>query len=266
MSANATPAPRAPMVVTLGGGGAYALGFNMGIADGLRAGGIDTSGVPLMGTSGGAHSAVAIATGMTFDEVAAIWQPYVESSGAVWGKALPLADELYGSRAIPEGGSAAGVAIRLLGFKREALWAADHPLASIVAASSSIVPFVRPTKVGKRRYIDGGYRSNTSGDLAPDADVNLILAPFAFKSQGFVGRTAARHLAKEPGKWERRTGGRAIVVRPSDAIVAIEFKGIRAMSDTNLGRQIHGLAIEIGEQLAATLRRDHSEVATTLAI
>ncbi|MET0711806.1 MAG: hypothetical protein ABWZ30_04820 [Jiangellaceae bacterium] len=254
------------MTVTLGGGGAYALGFNLGIADGLRRGGIDISKAPLMGTSGGAHSAVAIATGMTFDEVAAIWQPYVDSCGPLWVKALPLADQLYGSRAIPEGGAAAGVAIRMWGFKREVLWAADHPLPVIVAASASIAPFVRPTKVGKRRYIDGGYRSNTSGDLAPDADVNLILAPFAFKSQGFVGRSAARHLAKEPGRWEARTGGRAIVVRPSDAMVAVKIKGMKAMGDTNLGRQIHELAIEIGEQLAATLRRDHPRVVDSLPI
>jgi predicted acylesterase/phospholipase RssA len=254
------------MTVTLGGGGAYALGFNLGIARGLQMSGIDISKVPLMGTSGGAHSAVAIATGMTFDEVAEIWQPYVDACGPVWVKALPLADELYGSRAIPEGGAAAGVAIRLLGFKREALWAADHPLPVIVAASASIAPFVRPTKVGKRRYIDGGFKSNTSGDLAPDADVNLILAPFAFKSQGFVGRTASRHLAKEPGKWEARTGGHAVVVRPSDAMVAVRIKGMKAMGDTHLGRQIHDLAIEIGVQLAGTLRRDHPEMITALPI
>lgn len=262
-----TPAASRPaLTVTLGGGGAYALGFNLGIAHGLRADGIDISKAPLMGTSGGAHSAVAIATGMTFDEVADIWQPYIESCGPLWVKALPLADQLYSLRTIPAGGSAAGVAIRLLGFRREVLWAAEHPLPLIVAASSSISPFVRPTKVGKRRYVDGGFRSNTSADLAPDADVNLILAPFAFKSQGFVGRTAARHLAKEPAKWESRTGGKAIVVRPNDAMTTVEIKNIKAMSDTRLGRQIYELASELGAELATTLRADHPATVAALAI
>jgi hypothetical protein len=40
----------------------------------LWAGGVDITSTPLMGTSGGSHAAVAIATGMTFDEIAPIWQ------------------------------------------------------------------------------------------------------------------------------------------------------------------------------------------------
>jgi hypothetical protein len=42
-------------------------------------------------------------------------------------------------------------AVRLLGWKRVTLWNADVPLADIVAASSSILPFTRPHKIGKRR-------------------------------------------------------------------------------------------------------------------
>lgn len=264
---SAAPAvTRPPVTVTLGGGGAYALGFNLGIAEGLRRSGIDISTAPLMGTSGGSHSAVAIATGMAYDEVAAIWQPYVDSCGPLWTRALPLAEQLYSSRVLPPGAAAAGVAIRMLGFKREVLWSADHPLPLIVAASSSIIPFVRPTKVGERRYVDGGFKSNTSGDIAPEADLNLIFAPFAFKTQGFVGRVASRHLAKEPRKWETRTGGRAIVVRPDDAMVEVKIKGMRAMGDTNLGRKIYGLALGVGEQLAARLREEHPDAVAAHAI
>jgi hypothetical protein len=39
---------RPPMAATLGGGGAYALGFHLGIAEGMREEGIDLAGVPLI--------------------------------------------------------------------------------------------------------------------------------------------------------------------------------------------------------------------------
>ena len=263
---NAPVTTRPPLVVTLGGGGAYALGYCIGIADGLRSRGIDLSRSPLMGTSGGSHAAVAIACGMSYDQVAAIWQPYVETCGSLWVKALPLAELLYGAQVMPEGGSAGGVAVRLLGFKREVLWAADHPLPLIVAASSSPFPFVRPTKVGKRRFIDGGHRSNTSADIAPDADLNLVLAPFAFKSQGIVGRMAAGKLAKEPGRWEARTGGRSVVVKPDDAMIAVRIKSMKAMGDTTLGRRIYELAVPLGEHLADQLRADHPDVVARLTV
>ena len=140
------------------------------------------------------------------------------------------------------------------------LWAADHPPAEIVAASSSPFPFVRPTKVGKRRYIDGGHRSGTSCDLALDADLQLALVPFAKRSQGLVGRMGARHIAKEPAKWEGRTGGRAMVVMPDEAMCAVTVRSMRAMGDTSLGRRIYELAVPLGRETAAAMRRDHPEV------
>ncbi len=256
----ADAAGRAPLTVTLGGGGAYALGFHLGVAQGMRDEGIDLVGAPLMGTSGGSHAAFAIATRMSFDEVAAIWQPYVDSIGSFWVQALPLTESLFGRAQLPDGASAAGVAVRLLGFKREVLWAADHRPAEIVAASSSPFPFVRPTKVGKRRYIDGGHRSGTSCDLAPDADLQLALVPFAKKSQGIVGRMGARQVAKEPAKWQGRTRGHTMVVGPDEAMCAITVRSMRAMGDTSLGRRIYELAIPLGRETAATMRRDHPDV------
>jgi predicted acylesterase/phospholipase RssA len=256
---------RPPLVATLGGGGAYALGFHLGIAQGMREEGIDLATVPLMGTSGGSHAAVAIASGMTFDEVVAIWQPYVDSVGSIWVDALALTEMLYGHAELSPGLAAAGVAVRLRWFKREVLWAADHRPAEIVAASSSPFPFVRPTKVGKRRYIDGGHRSGTSCDLALDADLQLVLAPFALKSQGFIGRMGARQIAKEPAKWSARTGGQTMVIGPDDAMCAVVVKNMRAMGDTSLGRRIYELAIPLGRRTAELLRRDHADVSARLA-
>lgn len=255
---------RPPLTVTLGGGGAYALGFHLGVAGGLAEEGIDISRSPLMGTSGGSHAAAALATGMSFDEVSAIWQPYVDSVGSIWVDALPLAEDLYGERTIIERAQPGGVAVRLLGFKRDVLWATEHRLPLTVAASSSPFPFVRPTKVGKRRYMDGGHRSGTSCDLAPDADLQLILVPFAFKSQGFVGRMGARQIAKEPPKWEARTGGRTLIVSPDEVMQAVKVKNMKAMGDTSLGRQVYEVAIPLGRRLAARLRSEHPDVVARL--
>ena len=215
-----------PLTVTMGGGGAFALGFHLGLANGLREGGVDISTSPLMGTSGGAYAAVAIATDMTLEDIAPIWEPYVEEARLLWGRAGPLAEKLFGTRAVPEGSSAGSVAVRLLTFKRVTLWNVDVPLTDIVAASASILPFTRPHKIGKRRFIDGGHRSATSADLAPSADLQLLFVPYAFKSQGFLGRSGARKIRKEPPKWEARTGGKTIVVTPTEEMCAMS-KGMR---------------------------------------
>ena len=254
---------RNPLTVTMGGGGAFALGYHMGLAEGLRDGGVDIATSPLLGTSGGSHAAVAIATGMTFDDIAPIWEEYVDKARLLWGRAGPLAEELYGSRQFPEGSAAGSVAVRLLGFKRVPLWNDAVPLADIVAASSSILPFTRPHKVGKRRYIDGGHRSATSADLAPDADLQLLFVPYAYKSQGFLGRIGARQIRKESPKWEASTGGRTVPVLPTDEMCAMS-KGMRVIGDVANAKKIHDLTIPVGRELAATLRRDHPEVVARL--
>ncbi len=255
---------RHPLTITLGGGGAFALGYHLGLAEGLHDGGIDIATSPLLGTSGGSHAAVAIATGMTFDDIAPIWEEYVDKARPLWGRAGPLAEELYGSRQVPEGSAAGSVAVRLLFWKRVELWNDEVPLADIVAASSSILPFTRPHKIEKRRYVDGGHRSATSADLAPEADLQLLFAPYAYKSQGFLGRIGARQIRKEAPKWEARTGGRVVMVLPTDEMCAMS-KGMRVIGDVANAKKIHDLTIPLGRDLAATLRRDHPDVVARLS-
>jgi NTE family protein len=251
------------LTVTLGGGGAFALGFHLGLTHGLREGGVEIATSPLMGTSGGSYAAVAIATGMTFEEMAPIWEAKVEEAPLLWGRAAPVAEALFGTRTVPEGSSAGSVAVPLLGFKRVTLWNPDVSLVDLVAASSSILPFTRPHKIGKRRYVDGGHRSATSADLAPEADLQLLLVPYGVKSQGFIGRSGARKIRKEAPKWETRTGGRTIVVLPTDEMCALS-KGMRVMGDIANARKIHDLAVPVGRALAVTVRCDYPDVAERL--
>jgi len=252
-----TDSHRPPLVVTIGGGGSYAFGFAVGIAAGLREEGIDISSVPTIGTSGGSHAAVAIAAGLSFDDVAPVWTDYIKTAGLFWVKGGPLAQQLYGAVRITGVG---GVAVRPARLRREVLWAPQTSPADLVAASSAPFPFVRPHKIGKRRYIDGGHRSSASADLAGDADLQLVLVAFADPSQGFLGKLGGRQAGREAAKWRTRTGGRTLIVGPSEAMCAIKAKGMRAMGDMTIGRRVHDLAIPLGRELATTLRRDHADV------
>jgi predicted acylesterase/phospholipase RssA len=245
------------MTVTIAGGGSYAFGFALGIADGLAGEGIDIARLPIVGTSGGSHAAVAIAAGIGFDTVEPIWRDFVESAGRFWVRAAPLTERLYGDVTVD---NAAGVAIRVPRFKRQVLWSTVVSPADLVAASSSPFPFVRPHKIAERRYIDGGHRSNSSADIAPASDLQLVIAAFASKRQGFIGRLAARQLPKETARWRAETGGETVVVTPNDDLYALRVRGMKDLGDMTIGRKVRDAAIPIGVDLASTLRRDHGPV------
>lgn len=255
-------AGRPPLVVTIGGGGSYAFGFSVGVVRGLLEEGIDVRRTPMIGTSGGSHAAVAIAADLGFDDVEPIWRDYVTTATRrFWVRAAPLTEQLYGSVEVTD---VAGVAVRLLGFRRVPLWAPDVRPADLVAASSSPFPFVRPHKVGTRRYIDGGHRSGTSADLAPAADLQLVLASLSDRSQGFLGKMGARQVAKETRKWRESTGGATLVVGPDQAMCAVQVKGMAALGDMDIGRQIYDFAVPVGRQTASIMRRDHADVVSRL--
>src|ERR1700686_4622571 len=55
--------PRFPLLMVYGGGGAFGIGFNLGIAHGLAAAGIAVAAAPALGTSAGSWAASAIALG-----------------------------------------------------------------------------------------------------------------------------------------------------------------------------------------------------------
>ena len=102
------------------GGGAYAYGFNMGIVEGMRDAGIELRRAPMIGTSAGSHAVATVSGGLGFGDVAAEWQQYVETVGrGFWVRASDLSEKAYGSAAAA--GDAAGVAVRLLTFRRTLL-------------------------------------------------------------------------------------------------------------------------------------------------
>lgn len=257
-----TSPERPPLAVCFGGGGAFGFGFAMGVADGLRDGGIDLRQWPILGTSAGSHAAAAIDTQLAFDHVATLWEHYIDNAPKRRrARGIDLSGPIYGARGATEVGA---VVVRLLTLHRQVLSSDQYPLADIVAASSSVLPIVGPHKIDGKRYIDGGTISIASIDLAPDADLLLAVTPFAVKGLGIGGRLGAFQARREIPKWRDRHGGSVLHIVPSDRMAALGSSRLRDLGDMRIGRAVHPLAVELGRHVADIVHRDHPAVTARL--
>ena len=254
----AQPPERPPLAVCFGGGGAFGFGFDMGVADGLRDGGIDLRHWPLLGTSAGSHAAAAIDTQLDFDHVATLWELYIDNAPKRRrALAIDLSGPIYGARGATE---VSAVVVRLLTLRRHVLSSEQHSLADIVAASSSVLPIVKPHKIDGKRYIDGGTVSIASVDLAPDADLLLAVTPFAVKGLGVGGRLGAFQARREISKWSDRHGGSVLHVVPSEKMAALGSSRLKDLGDMRIGRAVYPLAVDLGRHVAEIIHRDHPAV------
>ncbi len=251
-----------PLAACFGGGGAFGIGFDMGVADGMIEDGVDVRSVPLLGTSAGSYAAAALAAGISFDQLADEWAAFTASlPRSFWVRTADLTDVVFGTATAP---SVSTVALRLLTLRRTVLAGDHYRLSDLVAASSSPVPWARPHRIGRRRYLDGGLRRMASADLTPAADVQLLVTPFAFRDQGLAGRAGARQAPREIARWKRATGGAVVHVVPSEEVRALPVKGMADMSDMDVGRKVYELSLRIGRDTARLLRRDHPSVVERL--
>jgi NTE family protein len=171
-----------------------------------------------------------------------------------------LADALYRDLGATD---VAAVAVRLLTLRRHVLRADDHRLVDIVAASSAVPPVVRPHRIDGRRYLDGGVRSLASADLAPDADLLVLLTPFAARGQGITGRIGAWQARREIRRWTRRTGGDVLHVVPSPEMAAISSSRLSDVGDMRFGRAVYPLAVELGHHVGELIASERPGLVTT---
>ena len=61
------------MAACFGGGGAFGIGFDMGVARALTEAGIPVTSGPMLGTSAGAWTAAALAVGADLGDILAAW-------------------------------------------------------------------------------------------------------------------------------------------------------------------------------------------------
>jgi len=230
---------RVAIASCFGGGGSYGIGFNLGVVMGLAAAGIDVMQGPMIGTSAGCYTAAALRSDISFEAVMEAWPKEFKLRVA---RASDVTRPLFGER---HAADVAGVAIRLSRFRRAVLWGDDATLADIVAASSSPPPFAFPHKIQKHRYIDGGYASMASADLAPLADLLVVVTPI-WKGAGGAGKRAAKKLDRELMRYSGLGPTRVLHVAPDEQILALKGYKVPNIFDPELAKRVFPLARELG--------------------
>jgi predicted acylesterase/phospholipase RssA len=236
-----TIAPR-PLASCFGGGGAYGIGFNLGVANALLDSGYALDHAPMLGTSAGAWAAACLATGVTFDEVMACWAAH-EGRGSPT-RVIELTSAVFGDRRDDRVNT---MAMHLPSGRRVSLRGGEHSLADIVAASSSPPRLAVPHVIGGRRYIDAGIIRGTSADRARRAEVLVLVVPIATGILGRFGRMSEQLARYEMLRWRGRTRGRVLYVRPDSAVASL-ISGRDSLFDRDVARRTYEVAYGLGQR------------------
>jgi NTE family protein len=233
-----------------GGGGVFGIGYCVGVAHGLAAGGIPVATAPALGTSAGSWAASAVALGLDYDDVADLEVPPVPNRRT--GVLADVARELFGEATHPLV-SVSALSVRTR--RRHILDGGRYPLADLVAASSAVPGLLPPHRIDGRLYIDGGMWSATSVDAAEDAHAVIVVAPLAGPNMGPLGRGAGILLDRELRTWRRRHPDRRItLIRPNREIARHAGRSPMNLFDGDRARLVYPLAHEQGLRWAARLR------------
>ncbi len=241
-----------PLSMVYGGGGVFGIGYAVGVAHGLAAGGIPVATAPALGTSAGSWAAAAIALGLDYDDVAGIDAPPVPNRRS--GVLAEVARGLFGEATHPLV-SVSAVCLRTR--RRHILDGGRYPLADLAAASSAVPGLLPPHRVDGRLYVDGGMWSATSVDAAVTAQSVIVVAPLAGPHMGPIGRSAGFMLQRELRTWRRRHPDRRItLIRPDRAAAQHAGRNPMTLFDSERARLVYPIGYEQGlrsaEQLCAT--------------
>jgi predicted acylesterase/phospholipase RssA len=246
---------RLPLTAAYGGGGVFGVGYGLGVAHALVDAGIPLPAAPAIGTSAGSWVAGVLALGLTYDDVASLPVPQVPDRrpGLLYG----LAHELFGDRYVP---SMRAGAVRVQGGIHRMLDGGRLPVATIVAASSAVPGLFAPQRIGRALYVDGGVRAMVGADRAVAAERLVVIAPIAGPVLGLATRLSELAMWRGVRRWERRTGGKADVIRPNDAVAAL-IRNPGDLFDKPRGLAAYELGREQGAQLVAA-RADLAPIRT----
>ncbi len=123
---------------------------------------------------------------------------------------------------------------------------ADHPIADLLSASSSVPGMLAPHAIGNRRYVDGGVRSLASVDLADPADILLVVLPLSGPMFGPAGRLVERRTRRELAFWQEGSPpSTSIVVRPTREIARLVNRPDQ-LFDPGRARRCYEFAYEQG--------------------
>lgn len=245
---------RPPLAVVLGGGGPFGIAYGCGALEALTAAGVPVAGAPVLGTSAGAWAGAALRLGVP---ATALMQLSVRVPEMRPGRLAAMAREVFGDGPCP--GLTAGV-VALPNLRPVLLDAAALPVHRVVAASSAVPGLFAPVRVGRSFYVDGGVRPTATPAAAPDADVLLVISPISGPGLGPVGPLLAAAVARQMSRWQARTGGIAVLLRPSAALTS------RLRQPLDLFRQtdVAEVCTSAREQAAGWLRSDRAAALRTL--
>ena len=245
---------RAIVAACFGGGGAFGIGFNMGVARALTEEGIPVGSGPMLGTSAGAWTAAALAVGIDLDEILASWDRAPREGKS---RVIEITRPLFGNARDERVSTAA---IRLPVLYPTILTGFDHDLADLVAASSSPPRVAEPHRIDGHRYIDAGIVTPTSADRAAPADLLVAVAPMAGPVLGRLGAVGARMVAFELTRW-RMTGGQVLFIRPNRAVGELAGARTTDVLDPAIAEPTYRAAYELGKRCADRFRERHPQLA-----
>lgn len=199
-----------------GGGGLFGIGYGLGIVDGLRERGIDLTNSPMLGTSAGSWVAAATALEITFETLVKLPVPTFPNPRE--GVLADTARQAFGAHTHP---NVSVVVTQLPRLTRTVLSGATTPLADLVAASSAVPGLLAPQRINGQRYLDGGVRSAVSVDLAPAADILIVIAPLAGAMFGPFGRLVDNRTDKQQDTWRTMHGGTFLEFSPKAATAGV---------------------------------------------
>lgn len=247
-----------PLTTCLGGGGAFGIGFNMGVTHALRVAGVPVSSCPMLGTSAGAWTAAALAVDADLADILHSWS-HAPSEGKA--RVVELTRALFGNA---RDARVSAAAIRIPGAYPMILSGKNHDLADLVAASSSPPRVSVPHRINGHRYVDAGIVRATSADRAPSADLLVVVAPIAGPVLGNLGAIGARMVALELMRW-RITGGQVLFIRPNTAVGALAGTKMTDVLDPTIAEPTYRAAYELGARSAERFQQRHPQLARRIA-
>jgi NTE family protein len=250
---------RPNVAVCFGGGGAFGIGFNLGVARALSEAGIPITSGPMLGTSAGAWTAAALAVGAELADIEATWRNAPRNGKT---RVIELTRPLFQYARDPR---VSTMAIGLPVPYPVVLSGDEHDLADQVAASSSPPRLAVAHRIDGRRYIDAGLLTTTSADRAPMADLLVVVAPLAGPVLGRFGAYSARVVAYEMMRW-RMGGGQVLYVRPNRAVGALAGTRAADLLESERAQPTYRAAYELGKRCADRFWAKHPSVAIRLAV
>jgi NTE family protein len=256
-------APRSvrPLAACFGGGGAFGIGFDMGVAQALIDSGIPVDEGPMLGTSAGAWTAAALAKGVDIEQIWDSWSRHPKTTRPP--RVIEATESLFGNR---RDARVSGMVIHVPLGTRLALSGGRHRLADVVAASSSPPRVAAPHRIRGHRYIDAGVTRGTSADRAQPARVLVVVAPVAGRVLGRIGQISEQLTRYEMARWKQRTGGEVLYIRPDAAIAGLAGRGTGRLLDIDVGQETYRPAYELGLRCAERFRHRHPAAAAEIGL